>query len=485
MKLTKGIFLAAVMMTGGAWAQNPNIVNNVQNQMTGVEQKQAADSNAALGIESTPASGQANKPSPVAPAPAVKPASVPAAKSTTAAKPSNSALSKAASTPAPKSAASSSSNKLERVKVIRHADDVQIEMATREAVTPTLDKLTAPERVVVQLPATAMATAQSKIAVGAAGIKDVRIGVNGKTPPTTSVVIDLEHAVAYEISPSPSDKFVLTLHVQGATQTASQVATKSSAAPASAKAQPMQKSVAKPVVVASTSAAKTAPAAISKTGPAAVSKAVPTPIAASTAKPVSAKPVGVAKAEMPAQPPKPAITAAAPKVTVTAKTTASKLPTAAPKASTTTIVASKEAAGPANASPKSAADDKLAPIDTTADASKTPKPDEKKWAMNGKRDPFFSPVVQQATGSGCSTGKKCLEIGQINVRGIVKSEEGFIAVVTNSLNKAYFLHENDPVFNGYVLRITGDSVVFQETYEDKFGKPLTREVTKRVVAPAV
>jgi hypothetical protein len=35
------------------------------------------------------------------------------------------------------------------------------------------------------------------------------------------------------------------------------------------------------------------------------------------------------------------------------------------------------------------------------------------------------------------------------------------------------------------LRITGDTVVFQETYEDKLGKPVTREVTKRVSAPAV
>jgi Tfp pilus assembly protein PilP len=114
-----------------------------------------------------------------------------------------------------------------------------------------------------------------------------------------------------------------------------------------------------------------------------------------------------------------------------------------------------------------------------------PKPEEKKWAMNGKRDPFFSPVVQQSTGSGCSTGKKCLDIGQINVRGVVKSETGFIAVVTNSLNKAYFLHENDPVFNGYVMRITGDTVVFQETVQDKLGKPLTREVVKRITTPAV
>jgi chemotaxis protein histidine kinase CheA len=119
------------------------------------------------------------------------------------------------------------------------------------------------------------------------------------------------------------------------------------------------------------------------------------------------------------------------------------------------------------------------------DASKAPKPDDKKWAMNGKRDPFFSPVVQQPTGSGCSTGKKCLEIGQINLRGVVHSDGGFIAVVTNNLNKAYFLRENDPVFNGYVVKITGDSVVFQETVQDKLGKPLTREVVKRLFTPAV
>jgi Tfp pilus assembly protein PilP len=118
-----------------------------------------------------------------------------------------------------------------------------------------------------------------------------------------------------------------------------------------------------------------------------------------------------------------------------------------------------------------------------ANASK-PKPEEKKWAMNGKRDPFFSPVVQ-TNGSGCSSGKKCLEIGAINLRGVVKSDNGFIAVVTNNLNKAYFLRENDPVFNGYVVKITGDSVVFQETLQDKLGKTFTREVVKRIFTPAV
>jgi hypothetical protein len=68
---------------------------------------------------------------------------------------------------------------------------------------------------------------------------------------------------------------------------------------------------------------------------------------------------------------------------------------------------------------------------------------------------------------------------------VVKSENGFIAVVTNGLNKAYFLRENDPVFNGYVIRITGDTVVFKETVQDKLGKQETHEVVKRILTPAV
>jgi Tfp pilus assembly protein PilP len=154
-----------------------------------------------------------------------------------------------------------------------------------------------------------------------------------------------------------------------------------------------------------------------------------------------------------------------------------------------TVIAAGQDTTPKPAVKKASAPTKISseatpPVDEVK-APAAAKPEEKKWAMSGKRDPFFSPVVQAPTGSGCSSGKKCLEIGQINLRGVVKSENGFIAVVTNSLNKAYFLRENDPVFNGYVMRITGDTVVFQETVQDKLGKPLTREVTKKIFTPAV
>jgi hypothetical protein len=127
-----------------------------------------------------------------------------------------------------------------------------------------------------------------------------------------------------------------------------------------------------------------------------------------------------------------------------------------------------------NAAPT--ASDGTSPDDATASS---------KYNANGKRDPFLSPVVAHAGGPSCATGKKCLEIGAINLRGVVHAESGFIAVVSNSLNKAYFLRENDPVFNGYVVKITGDSIIFQETLQDRLGKSFTREVTKKITVPAV
>lgn len=118
-------------------------------------------------------------------------------------------------------------------------------------------------------------------------------------------------------------------------------------------------------------------------------------------------------------------------------------------------------------------------------AADNKKPQLKKIGAAGRRDPFVSPVVTigGAVGSGCSSGKRCLAINQIALKGVVRSENGMIAVVVNAMDKAYFLRENDPVFDGYVVKITGDSIVFKETFKDKLGKPLTRDVTKTITRP--
>jgi len=124
----------------------------------------------------------------------------------------------AAETPA--SQPVSQRNELQRVNVVRGTDEIRIEMSARGAVTPKLTTADTPARLVVDLPGTVMATGQSHITVGNSEVKDVRIGMDGQHPPTTRVVVDLEHACRYEMHPSADGKFVLTLHT-GATVAAS------------------------------------------------------------------------------------------------------------------------------------------------------------------------------------------------------------------------------------------------------------------------
>jgi Tfp pilus assembly protein PilP len=107
-------------------------------------------------------------------------------------------------------------------------------------------------------------------------------------------------------------------------------------------------------------------------------------------------------------------------------------------------------------------------------------------ANSKKRDPFVSPIVSKVGGpTNCAGGKKCLVVDQVALKGVVRSQNGMIAVIVNAANKAYFMRENDPVYNGFVVKITPDSIVFRETVTDRLGKPGSREVVKKVNAPVV
>src|SRR5258708_4196318 len=146
----------------------------------------------------------------------------------------------AAQTPASQPA--SQRSELERVNVVRGTDDIRVEISSRGVVTPKLSVLNSPARVIVDLPETVMASGQSQIAVGAAGVKGVRIGMDGRTPPTTRVVVDLDKACAYELTPGPEGKLVLTLHSQAVAQdpmpSAPKVVARRVPAPASKPASP-------------------------------------------------------------------------------------------------------------------------------------------------------------------------------------------------------------------------------------------------------
>jgi len=152
-------------------------------------------------------------------------------------------------------------NELQRVNVVRGMDEIQVVISARGAVTPKLSTADSPARLVMDLPGTVMVTGQTHITVGSAGVKGVRIAMDGHKPPTTRVVVDLEHACRYEMN-SADGKLVLTLHTQpvAAAVSASAPETVAATLPTPAK---MMSPFAPRVMEISTAKAQPAPTAAS------------------------------------------------------------------------------------------------------------------------------------------------------------------------------------------------------------------------------
>ncbi len=128
-------------------------------------------------------------------------------------------------------AAAQTPSQLDRVNVVRSTDDIRVEMSSHGTLTPKLSTLDSPARIVVELPETTMATGRTHIAVGAEGVKGVRIGTDGQAHPTTRVVVDLDKACAYELTPGPAGKLVLTLHANAVAKASTPAATVAAVSP--------------------------------------------------------------------------------------------------------------------------------------------------------------------------------------------------------------------------------------------------------------
>src|SRR5258708_20053554 len=81
---------------------------------------------------------------------------------------------------------------LQRLEVAHSQDGLRVEFKATGKLAPKVTTLDSPARIVVDLPNTVMATAQSRISVGRDGVKDVRVGMDGQVPPSTRVVVDLD-----------------------------------------------------------------------------------------------------------------------------------------------------------------------------------------------------------------------------------------------------------------------------------------------------
>jgi hypothetical protein len=117
-----------------------------------------------------------------------------------------------------------------------------------------------------------------------------------------------------------------------------------------------------------------------------------------------------------------------------------------------------------------------------------------KWGAvePGRRDPFNIPKPAKASGTAegmdqavgeLPKGKKGLVISQLRLEGIVnqRASNSMIAVVRSPVSRAaFFLRENDEVYNGVVSKITPDSIYFTENARDLTGQMVSRQVIKKL-----
>jgi type IV pilus assembly protein PilQ len=108
------------------------------------------------------------------------------------------------------------SARLQRLEVAHSQDGLRVEFRATGQLAPKVTTLESPARIVVDFPNTVMATGQSRINVGADGVKDVRVGMSGGSAPSTRVVVDLATSDSagrqHDMVAGPDGSFTLTIH---------------------------------------------------------------------------------------------------------------------------------------------------------------------------------------------------------------------------------------------------------------------------------
>jgi Tfp pilus assembly protein PilP len=163
-------------------------------------------------------------------------------------------------------------------------------------------------------------------------------------------------------------------------------------------------------------------------------------------------------------------------------------------AQTQTAPATKPAAKTAAPKPATAKGAATKPPATKMVAKKEPKvptaskPTEPAETKVARRDPFESLTSRQEAAAknaaNLPPGKAGLQVGSLRLDGIVRSPNGMIAVVSNPQARTYFLREGDKLYDGSVEKIGMDAVSFHELGKDAFGKPVERQVNKRLYSSA-
>ncbi len=139
---------------------------------------------------------------------------------------------------------------------------------------------------------------------------------------------------------------------------------------------------------------------------------------------------------------------------------------------------SAQGAPPPQPAPQPGAAQPAVPAATTPGV--TPPADAYTYDPAGRRDPFVSLM---ARGMEPSTGKKAtglagLATAELLVRGILRSQGAYVALVAGPDGKTFPAHANDRLLDGIIRTVTPQGLVIMQEVNDPLSLVKQREVRK-------
>ena len=99
----------------------------------------------------------------------------------------------------------------------------------------------------------------------------------------------------------------------------------------------------------------------------------------------------------------------------------------------------------------------------------------------GRRDPFVS-LMLRGGDSGIRedrpNGREGLLIGELSVRGIVRTRDTYVAMLQGPDNRTHIVRAGDQLLDGVIKAITADTVIFSQDVNDPLSLVKQREVRK-------
>jgi len=104
------------------------------------------------------------------------------------------------------------------------------------------------------------------------------------------------------------------------------------------------------------------------------------------------------------------------------------------------------------------------------------------YSPAGRRDPFVSLIKglqgEGATSRGKKAGLEAFLIQEVALKGIVKTPEGFVAMLLGTDGKSYFPRVGARLFDGQIVAIDQSSVTFRQEVTDPLSPVRTRDLKK-------